>query len=159
MPTKQIWQLCAFRYLVGVPLSDDDFLMSHGSAASGWCTGERMNRDLLDGGGREAALCEAPPGAHETTKTSKKTECRKEAAVHTLRPQEALRALAAETGGLSSAEAARRFAKHGPNRLPEPPRRSPATAVPVAFPQCADLRADRFGRGHGSALSTGWIRA
>lgn len=84
-----------------------------------------MNRDLLDRGGREAALREAPPGAHETTKTSKKTECRKDAAVHTLRPQEALRALAAETGGLSSAEAARRFAKHGPNRLPEPPRRSP----------------------------------
>ena len=37
----------------------------------------------------------------------------------------ALNALAARATGLSSAEAGRRLASHGPNRLPEPPRRGP----------------------------------
>ncbi len=52
------------------------------------------------------------------------TESRSDTTFHGLSAQEALRALAAETSGLSSDEAARRLAEFGPNRLPEPPRRS-----------------------------------
>mgnify|MGYP001823583863 CR=1 FL=1 len=44
---------------------------------------------------------------------------------HALSGGEVLRRLAAQPGGLTSAEAARRLAEHGPNRLPAPPRRSP----------------------------------
>ncbi|MFC6654648.1 cation-transporting P-type ATPase [Roseibium salinum] len=44
--------------------------------------------------------------------------------VHAQSADEALRALDAAETGLSSAEAARRLSGHGPNRLPEPPRRS-----------------------------------
>lgn len=44
---------------------------------------------------------------------------------HALAVPEVLRALAAEAGGLSSKEATRRMAVHGPNRLPEPPKRNP----------------------------------
>ena len=47
------------------------------------------------------------------------------AGAHALSSAEVLRCVAAEPEGLTSAEAARRLAEHGPNRLPEPPRRSP----------------------------------
>ncbi|WP_253732789.1 cation-transporting P-type ATPase [Thioclava sp. JE_KL1] len=40
-------------------------------------------------------------------------------------PTEALQAVSARAEGLSSEEAARRRVAHGPNQLPEPPRRSP----------------------------------
>lgn len=53
------------------------------------------------------------------------TDYRKDTSFHTQPVQEALRALAAEIGGLSSAEAAHRLAEQGPNRLPEPARRGP----------------------------------
>jgi magnesium-transporting ATPase (P-type) len=53
------------------------------------------------------------------------TEHRENTAFHALPAQEALGALSARTGGLGRDEAARRIAEHGPNRLPEPPRRSP----------------------------------
>jgi magnesium-transporting ATPase (P-type) len=43
---------------------------------------------------------------------------------HDLSAQAALDALQAESTGLSAAEAAARLETHGPNRLPEPPRRS-----------------------------------
>ncbi|PWE17376.1 carbonate dehydratase [Marinicauda salina] len=46
------------------------------------------------------------------------------AAFHALSDEDALRALESAREGLSSEEAARRLAEHGPNRLPEPPRRS-----------------------------------
>ncbi|MEF2550126.1 HAD-IC family P-type ATPase [Aurantimonas sp. A2-1-M11] len=44
---------------------------------------------------------------------------------HALPVAEVLRELAAEAGGLSVQEAVRRLAAHGPNQLPEPPKRSP----------------------------------
>jgi magnesium-transporting ATPase (P-type) len=43
---------------------------------------------------------------------------------HNLTSSDALKAVAATSKGLSSDEAARRLKKHGPNCLPEPPRRS-----------------------------------
>ncbi|MGM0584875.1 MAG: cation-transporting P-type ATPase [Pseudomonadota bacterium] len=46
-------------------------------------------------------------------------------AVHALPVEDAFRALEATPEGLSSDEAARRLEAHGPNRLPEPPRRGP----------------------------------
>lgn len=45
-------------------------------------------------------------------------------AYHALAPDDALRSLQATASGLSTTEAARRLAEHGPNRLPEPPKRS-----------------------------------
>jgi magnesium-transporting ATPase (P-type) len=53
------------------------------------------------------------------------TETRPDPAFHALDAEAALRALAAEPEGLSGAEAERRLAEHGPNRLPEPPPRHP----------------------------------
>jgi magnesium-transporting ATPase (P-type) len=53
------------------------------------------------------------------------TETREDTPFHALPAQEALDRLAAESGGLDTAEAARRLAERGPNRLPEPPRPSP----------------------------------
>jgi magnesium-transporting ATPase (P-type) len=44
--------------------------------------------------------------------------------VHARSPEEVLHALSAERAGLTSDEAARRLAECGPNRLPEPPKRS-----------------------------------
>ncbi len=44
---------------------------------------------------------------------------------HTLTAEQSLEALGASDSGLSSGEAARRLAGHGPNRLPEPPGRNP----------------------------------
>ncbi|WP_078540103.1 cation-transporting P-type ATPase [Thioclava sp. DLFJ5-1] len=44
--------------------------------------------------------------------------------LHALPPSEALQAVSASEEGLSSEEAADRLARHGPNRLPEPPPRS-----------------------------------
>ncbi|SFI85194.1 HAD-IC family P-type ATPase [Albimonas pacifica] len=44
---------------------------------------------------------------------------------HALTAEAALRALDAPAGGLTSDEAARRLTRHGPNALPEPPRRGP----------------------------------
>ena len=44
---------------------------------------------------------------------------------HALPAGGVLRSLSADRGGLSAEEAARRLAEHGPNRLPEPPKRSP----------------------------------
>jgi len=52
------------------------------------------------------------------------TENSENTGFHALSAQDVLRALAAETSGLSAEEAAHRLAKHGPNRLPETPRRS-----------------------------------
>jgi magnesium-transporting ATPase (P-type) len=52
------------------------------------------------------------------------TENREHTTFHALSVQDAIGALGAEPSGLSMAEAARRLADHGPNRLPEPPRRS-----------------------------------
>jgi magnesium-transporting ATPase (P-type) len=43
---------------------------------------------------------------------------------HNLQTDEALRLQRSEPGGLDGAEAVRRLATHGPNSLPEPPRRS-----------------------------------
>ncbi|MEW5424842.1 cation-transporting P-type ATPase [Amorphus sp. 3PC139-8] len=43
---------------------------------------------------------------------------------HARSGNETLRSLEASPGGLTSEKAARRLAKHGPNRLPEPPKRS-----------------------------------
>ncbi|MAM11638.1 MAG: carbonate dehydratase [Rhizobiaceae bacterium] len=53
------------------------------------------------------------------------TENYESTALHALSARDAIDALGAEPGGLSTDEAARRLAEHGPNRLPEPPRRSP----------------------------------
>ncbi|WP_273522835.1 cation-transporting P-type ATPase [Rhodosalinus sediminis] len=53
------------------------------------------------------------------------TETRLPAHPHAMTPEAALEALASRPGGLDAAEAARRHAEHGPNRLPEPPKRSP----------------------------------
>jgi Ca2+-transporting ATPase len=44
---------------------------------------------------------------------------------HALPPEEVLRRLEADAGGLSAAQAAERLARHGPNALPERRRRSP----------------------------------
>src|SRR5690554_3497635 len=44
---------------------------------------------------------------------------------HALSAEETLRRLEAQAGGLSSEEAARRLAAHGPNRLPAPQRTGP----------------------------------
>jgi magnesium-transporting ATPase (P-type) len=44
--------------------------------------------------------------------------------LHAVSKNDALQSLGAIETGLTSAEAARRLAEHGPNRLPEPPRRS-----------------------------------
>jgi magnesium-transporting ATPase (P-type) len=46
-------------------------------------------------------------------------------AYHAVPSQDALEALSAEPRGLSEGEAARRFERHGANRLPAPPRRNP----------------------------------
>ncbi len=52
---------------------------------------------------------------------------------HALSPEEALSALGASARGLTSEEAARRLERHGPNRLPPPPPRSPWTRLLVQF--------------------------
>ena len=52
------------------------------------------------------------------------TENRPQTAFHTLSADDALETLAAGRAGLDTAEAARRLDEHGPNRLPEPPKRS-----------------------------------
>ena len=44
---------------------------------------------------------------------------------HAMRPDEVLARLASSEAGLSTAEAAARLARHGANRLPQPPRRGP----------------------------------
>ncbi|WP_417594252.1 cation-transporting P-type ATPase [Parasphingorhabdus sp.] len=44
---------------------------------------------------------------------------------YSMSPEETLNTLEVQPDGLSTAEAARRLAQYGPNRLPEPPRRSP----------------------------------
>jgi len=44
--------------------------------------------------------------------------------LHSVSKNDVLQSLSAIETGLTSAEAARRLAEHGPNRLPEPPRRS-----------------------------------
>jgi magnesium-transporting ATPase (P-type) len=49
-----------------------------------------------------------------------------EAGPHAMPAEAALAAVEADSNGLSEAEAARRLERFGPNRLPEPPRRSPA---------------------------------
>ena len=51
------------------------------------------------------------------------TDAPTDRAFHALSAEEAMRALGASPEGLSEAEAARRLARHGPNRLPEAPRR------------------------------------
>ena len=53
------------------------------------------------------------------------TETRLPPHPHAMTPEAALDALASRPGGLDAQEAARRRAAHGPNRLPEPPKRSP----------------------------------
>ena len=53
------------------------------------------------------------------------TENRKPLAHHAMPAATALENLASRTGGLDAEEAGRHLAKHGPNRLPEPPKRSP----------------------------------
>ena len=53
------------------------------------------------------------------------TETEVQPPFHTLSPEAALAAVRATPDGLSSEEAAQRREVHGPNRLPEPPRRSP----------------------------------
>ncbi|MDP7151653.1 MAG: cation-transporting P-type ATPase [Paracoccaceae bacterium] len=52
-------------------------------------------------------------------------ESRPHTAFHTLSVKDALDTLAGEPGGLTTTEAARRLADIGPNRLPDPPKRSP----------------------------------
>lgn len=52
------------------------------------------------------------------------TENSKYTAIHALPAVEVLHVLSAGTGGLDTGEAACRLVKHGPNRLPAPPRRS-----------------------------------
>ena len=49
----------------------------------------------------------------------------KETRFHAVSPREALDALDGTKAGLSAEAAARRLSEHGPNRLPEPPERSP----------------------------------
>jgi magnesium-transporting ATPase (P-type) len=49
-----------------------------------------------------------------------------EAGPHAMPAEAALAAVEADSNGLTEAEAARRLERFGPNRLPEPPRRSPA---------------------------------
>ena len=56
---------------------------------------------------------------------SKMTETRETSAYHAMQAAEVLDALSAGQDGLGSDEAARRLARHGPNRLPEPPKRNP----------------------------------
>ncbi len=48
----------------------------------------------------------------------------RDAAIHTLSAVDALRSLQATAAGLTTKEAARRQSEFGPNRLPEPPKRS-----------------------------------
>lgn len=55
------------------------------------------------------------------------------AAFHALEAEQALSRLDATAGGLGSAEAERRLAANGPNRLPEPPRRSPVLRFLAQF--------------------------
>lgn len=45
--------------------------------------------------------------------------------VYSMSPDETLKMLSVQPGGLGAAEAARRLAQYGPNKLPEPPRHSP----------------------------------
>ncbi len=52
------------------------------------------------------------------------TEPHSHIAFHAIAPDESLRSLRSTRTGLCTQEAARRLAEHGPNRLPEPPRRS-----------------------------------
>jgi magnesium-transporting ATPase (P-type) len=52
---------------------------------------------------------------------------------HALTAAEALAATEAGPAGLSGAEAAERLARHGPNRLPEPPARSPVLRFLAQF--------------------------
>lgn len=52
---------------------------------------------------------------------------------HRLPPQKILEELASNAQGLSSAEAATRLAKHGPNRLPPPNRRGPLLRFLLQF--------------------------
>lgn len=52
------------------------------------------------------------------------TETTQDAAFHALSADDALALLGAAATGLSSEEAARRLAEHGPNQLPQPPTRS-----------------------------------
>ncbi|MGD8430639.1 MAG: HAD-IC family P-type ATPase, partial [Ectothiorhodospiraceae bacterium] len=54
------------------------------------------------------------------------TEEQPEQRFHAQTAEAALSAVQASTGGLSGEEVQRRLQVHGPNRLPEPPRRSPA---------------------------------
>ena len=56
--------------------------------------------------------------------SNRMTEMSREAPFHTLSEDHALRALEATREGLTSEEAARRLAEHGPNRPPDPPKRS-----------------------------------
>ena len=58
---------------------------------------------------------------------------RRETDFHAQPTQAALEGLAADPGGLTSEEAARRLAGHGPNRLPDPPRRSPLLRFALQF--------------------------
>lgn len=58
------------------------------------------------------------------TDDSTKAGAKNQAAFHALSIDDSLRLLDTGRQGLASDEAARRLAKHGPNRLPEPPRRS-----------------------------------
>ncbi|AWZ19337.1 ATPase, E1-E2 type [Roseovarius sp. TM1035] len=52
-------------------------------------------------------------------------DARQTAAMHATSPESALAALDVTRDGLGSQDAARRLAAHGPNRLPEPPKRNP----------------------------------
>ncbi len=53
------------------------------------------------------------------------SEIREPSAHHAMPLADALNALASRSGGLDAEDAARRLAEHGPNLLPEPPKRSP----------------------------------
>ena len=61
------------------------------------------------------------------------TEIRTHTDQHSLSVEDALAALGAARAGLTADEAARRRAEHGPNRLPEPPRRSPLLRLLAHF--------------------------
>ncbi|MFA7096191.1 MAG: cation-transporting P-type ATPase [Gammaproteobacteria bacterium] len=52
---------------------------------------------------------------------------------HAATSDETLRRLATDTGGLTAAEARRRMAQFGPNRLPPPPKRGPLTRFLLQF--------------------------
>lgn len=52
------------------------------------------------------------------------TENGEDTGIHALSADQSLCAMAADPGGLETEEAARRLKRHGPNRLPEPERRS-----------------------------------